>query len=674
MKRGITTLVLIVLMCSMISAEMIFTQPIKPVYNLGDNVLVPMTIKATTDISGDLQMNLICNGTSINFYKNGIKLVAGEEKEVDSSLILIKSIIEESRGLCRIKGILNGEYKLTEGFTISDILLIEGRIEKNNFSSGETISVKGKVTREDGEKSDGIISATLIGEENLTQAGTINNGEFSINLSLPSNFPAGIYTLKTESYERNGDGTITNQGSSSYEISVLQVPTNLELVFENKEIDPNNFLKVKAILHDQTGDPINSEVQIIIKNSNGKILEQKNINTDTFFEYPIKFDELPSEWKISATSNKLTSEDKITIKEKESASIQIANRTITITNKGNVLYNETILVQIDNNSVENIEVKLGVGKSKEYKINVPEGKHTVVIKEKNNEITEIVEGQGNVLARITGAAIGSNTTLGIMGWIVFILVLLIGIFILSKKVYKKQPTGKNMFGLKKNFGENKSLVKKDNFKKMTIGEGLTMIPRIGSKAELSLSIKGEKQDASIVCVKIKNLMQSKKGSGAESINKIIETADDNKAVVYENQDYLFLILAPLKTRTMKNEKIALNLAEKVELILSDHNRKFHQKLDFGISLNYGAIVAKVENNMMKFMTMGTLMTAAKKIASVSNGEILLSENMNDLLRLQIKTEKSVRDGTSVYTIKQIKRENEETRQFINKFMERQKRG
>jgi tellurite resistance protein len=69
--------------------------------------------------------------------------------------------------------------------------------------------------------------------------------------------------------------------------------------------------------------------------------------------------------------------------------------------------------------------------------------------------------------------------------------------------------------------------------------------------------------------------------------------------------------------------------------------------------------------------MGTLITAAKKIASLAKEEVLLGEKMNDLLRLNIRTEKSIRNGTPVFTIKEIKKENEEARKFIEKFLNRQ---
>jgi hypothetical protein len=47
--------------------------------------------------------------------------------------------------------------------------------------------------------------------------------------------------------------------------------------------------------------------------------------------------------------------------------------------------------------------------------------------------------------------------------------------------------------------------------------------------------------------------------------------------------------------------------------------------------------------------------------------------MNEALRLIAKTEKEIIDGTSVYRLTKVKKENEEARKFISKFMERQKR-
>ncbi len=201
----------------------------------------------------------------------------------------------------------------------------------------------------------------------------------------------------------------------------------------------------------------------------------------------------------------------------------------------------------------------------------------------------------------------------------------------------------------------------------------SIIGRTTNKAELSLSIKeGSKQEASVICIKMKNLgeLKSGKGSAAETIQKAMDLVGENKGVYYENQDYLFFIFAPVKTRTFKNEKTALEIAEKIQNTLEAHNKTFNQKLEFGISLDCGTIVAKIENGIFKFMAMGTLMTSAKRIASLSRGEVLLGEKMNELLRLSIRTDRHVREGTSVFSVKEIRKENEEARKFIDRFMKR----
>jgi len=101
---------------------------------------------------------------------------------------------------------------------------------------------------------------------------------------------------------------------------------------------------------------------------------------------------------------------------------------------------------------------------------------------------------------------------------------------------------------------------------------------------------------------------------------------------------------------------------------------FNQKINFGISLDFGSIVAKMENGVFRFMSLGSLMTSAKKIASLSNEEVLLSDKINDLVRVHIRAEKDIREGTTVFVLGTIKKEDEATKNFINKFMDRQKRG
>jgi len=662
MKRGIKVgaiLFLLVFLSSTVSAEIIFTQSLKSTYNLGDIVFVPITIKTLTGVSGVVEMNLVCNGTEINFYKNGINLVSGAEKSLDSSLVLIRNIIGGSKNTCKVKVILGSDYALSNEFKISDSLNINAVLNKNTFDSGENIPLTGKITRETGENANGFVEAFVTTNDvnqNVTQVAPITNGIFAMNISIPSNLKAGDYLLNLNAYEKDSDGLSTNTGSANYNISVRQVPTNLEILIGNEEINPKELVRVNAILHDQTGEQINTTTFITLKNSEEKIIEQKEVDAGTFFEYLIPYNEPPAEWKIFVTSNKLSSEKTFLIKQKESVEIQIINKTILVTNNGNVFYNKTLLIKIGDTPL-NINVALDLDESKKYALTAPNGEYSVkIIADEENEVTGTMSLTGNAI----GIKEAPWSSFGIIfGWVLLISVLVAGAFFTFKKIRKKPFFGHVNFNKK----EKEIPVLKNN-----------IIATTGNKAEMSLSIKGDQQEVSVICLKVNGLRElrtRKGGSVNDTLQKIIETAEEKNVVVYENQDYLFFILAPIKTRTFKNEKLALELTEKIQEMMKEHNKMFNQKMAYGISLNYGTIIAKIENGIFKFMSMDSLITMAKKIASLSDEEILLSNKINDLVRLFTRTEKDVRDGTPVFVLTNIKKEDDEAKRFINKFLNRQ---
>lgn len=658
MKRGIILTTLIIFLCASISAEIIFTQQINEVYNLGDVIEIPVTIKTFGEISGVLQMELICEGAPINFFVySGIKLSSGEEKKIDSSLLLEKSIIKDKKGVCKIKVKIGEEYALTENFKISELLIIDSELTKKEFKPGEILTINGKVKKENQEKSNGFIKLDIISEnKNISQEETIINGEFEINITIPLDMKAGEYLIQLYASEKESDGTITNKGITNKNIEIKQVPENLELFFEKEAVSPEEKIQVKAILHDQTGESIDSKVFITIKDSKEKIIEQKELSTDEFLEYQIPQGEMPSSWTIYAISNKLDTERKIEILEEEKIDLTIINKTIYVKNVGNVFYNKTILVKIEDEPL-NLDLQLKVGESRKYVMKAPDGEYNIKIFSDGKEITEVVS--------LTGNAIGikelfNYKSLTIYFWVAGILFLFLLLVLCWNKVYKKKFLGRI------NFKERKK--KEKNIPVM--GEQ----SKQGNKAEISLSIKGEKQDASFVCLKVKNLreLKTKKGSANETLEKIKEVGEEYKSTIYEDNDYLFFILAPAKTRTFKNEKTSLELSEEIQNILIDHNKRFNEKIQFGISLDKGTIIGKIEKGIFKFMSMGPIITSSRKIASLSKEEILLSKKMNESLRLIVKTEKVQTDGVDVYKVTHVKKESEEARKFINKFMERQK--
>ena len=617
-------------------------------------------------------MDLLCNGRTINFYKNGISLKSGEEKKTDSSLVLTRNVIGESKGNCKIKATLGEEFALTDNFEISSLIILNIDFEKLEFSPGENLFFEGNALKENGQDANGYIMLS-IEEENsskIAQLETINNGFFTINVSVPEGMKAGTYLMNLDAYEESVSGEKTNTGFINQNIIIKQVPTSLEVVFEDVEVEPGTNLRVKIILHDQTGEKINSSSFITIKNQDDKILEQIEVSTDEFIEFPVPYNQKPGKWTIIAVSNKLTGEAKLEVTEKESVSVEIINKTVTITNTGNIPYNNTVLIKIGNESL-NILVYLEVDKDEKYILTAPDGEYIVEIITGTESITAEVSLTGKVI----DAKKASNNVISLVRyplvWIFLIFLLGFVAFVMFKRSQQQTFFGyigskipKRRKGNRSGGSERKSIALSEN-----------SLLNSKNHAELSLSIKGDKQNISMVSLKIKNLreLQSKDGNAKEALQKAVDLAEGKKAATYENNNNIFFLLAPTLTRTFSNEKTALEIANKIRSLLDHHNKMFKQKIDFGLALTNGTIVANRVSGILKFMTLGTLMNSSKRLSSVSNGEIVLDEKVNSKLRSHLKTKKHEHGNSHFYTITQIKNV-EEHEKFLKNFLHKLEKG
>jgi len=674
MRNIAILIVCTILLTSIASAEIIINKQPDKIYNLGELISLPTTIKTLTDVSSSFDMNIICNGHNINFYKNGIGLPAGGEKKLEPSLILTKELIGKVKGNCKIKATLGSEYILTNDFKISDVVTIHSEIDPAEIFPGENIILEGGATKESGKDVNGFIEIQVIGgnassntsSASIRELHTIDNGFFFANISTLADMKAGGYTIKLYAYEKDPSGEMTNQGFTREGVLIKQLETNLEIFLENPEVEPGTNVKIKPILHDQTGENILKNSTITVKDSNDKIREKIQVPTGEFFEFPIAFNEFPAEFTILASAGDLTSETIFNIQEKEDIKIQLINRTLIIINTGNMPYcNKSLLVKIGESPL-NLDVCLEVNEEQKYELTAPEGEYKIEI---------ISEGEESIIehAILTGKAVDIKEISGGVGtlarypfvWIFVMFLLGFIVFTVYKKGYKRSFIGRMNIGKKK----GSKTINLESEKAIPLRS--KSLVQTKSKAELSLSIKGDKQNISLIGLKIKNLreIESKKTNAEETLQKIVHIAEEHKAAIYENQDHIFFLFAPIKTKTFKNEKTAIEIANKAKSILAHHNKMFKQKIEFGISLNYGTIIAKQEPNALKFMSMGTLITTAKRISTLSNEEILLSEKIKENLPSGIKTEKKTHGKINVYTVKQIK-ESQENHKFISSFLER----
>lgn len=189
-----------------------------------------------------------------------------------------------------------------------------------------------------------------------------------------------------------------------------------------------------------------------------------------------------------------------------------------------------------------------------------------------------------------------------------------------------------------------------------------------SVAEQSLVMDGHKSRASIIALKIKNEISK---FAKENLEKALVHAYNKKGAVYESGNYTFIIFSPLITKTFKNEIEAIKASESIVSALNEHNKKFNDKIIFGIGINTGDIINKVENKKLKFTSLGGLTVAAKKLADNSNdGIILMTKEVYEKTMAEVKAEKKEIQGLAAYELKKVA-DYDKNKKFINDFLKRE---
>lgn len=663
MKRALILIAFLLLFTSMVSAELILTEQPSELYNLGQVIRIPAKISTTDGVDAFFAMKLICNGIETEVNRQYVFLLPGEEQAIGAAIPLRTDFIGRSTGTCVLKAMLGDTYILTDEFTISDVITIDAALEKESYKPKDFLILEGDAIKENGENVKGFIDVKMLlaGEEVHSVSNTVKNGYFFVNTTLPKDLAAGEYLLQTEVYEKEANGNKSNRGLASYTMTVKQVPTSLEILFEDNPVNPGSDLQITPVLHDQTGVAIESDAVLTLRNEKGKILEKEDVKTNEVFSYAIAYNQAPVNWSVEIESNDIVAEEEFNISVNEEVKVSIVNKTVIIKNIGNVPYNDTALVKIGNTTV-NLDVVLPVDGETSYSLSAPEGEYQIEVRAGEEKLNEKVMLTGNAIAV---EEIRSNVFSRMMGplvWIFIIGILGFMAFLLYKKGYKKTFIGY----VTKVKDKIKNKVGKASTKDVSL-----ISPK--NPAILSLSIKGEKQDVSLICLKIKNEKDLlKNDSIKEKLNDIVTLAEEEKALTYENQNNIFFIWAPAKTKTFKNQKTAVEVAQKIKDSLDKYNKLAKIKISFGMSLNYGTIVGKQDKDAFRFMSMGVLITTAKKLSTISDGEIYLSEKINEKVMADVKTEKHHKHNVPVYTIKEIRRkqDDKENKKFIHRFIKK----
>ncbi|MCX6749077.1 MAG: hypothetical protein NT076_05750 [Candidatus Pacearchaeota archaeon] len=648
MKKGLFVVAILGLcLMQFVSAEIILSQP-SVVYNFGDNLKIQATVSPSLDSSGFFELNLNCNEEN-NFYRQYLNLKQGGKKTIDAEILLLPSFT--NGGDCRIKASFSGDTKESQDFIISKQINVVLYEYQSEVEAGKYIQIRGNTTKENRASAKGFYEFS-VENTSILVSGEVDSS-FIINFSFPENAKAKDYQAKVRIYE-GLYGEITNEGHTYLSFRVKQTPKRI-ILNSSENVVPGEQLIINEMLLDQADDEIADSVNIQIIDNNNKLVVEKNVLRED--EISFELNSTPGLWKIVAKYDNVSTSQEFSVLILEKASFEIVDGTLIVKNIGNTVYKKSIEISIgDFKETKNVEI--GVGEQMEFKLKAPDGNYDIKVSDGSDEFS------GNVA--LTGRSIGveqvsSNLIFRYpIVWVFLILVLGMLIVLYSRKVIKRTsysvPVEKEV---------KIEPQEKKGFEVVNIARNHP------EQAEHSLVLEGRKEEASLLTVKINNLSKTKNVS-AETLSRLYKAITEKKGSIFESGDFVIGVFSSLNTRTFKNEMPAIKIARQIETLLKEHNKKFREKIDYGIGLSLGEIIAK-KDDKFKFTALGNSLNQAKKTAELALGELLLSENMQKKVANEVRTERVSKNGINLYSIKAVM-DRDKNKEFISSFLNRQRKS
>jgi len=701
---------------NMVSAGIYFSD-LQSKYNLGD--MIDLDVQVDPIVSGRLlKVNLFCNDAHVLEFIN----FPDESGYVNIKLPLNYFTIDQSNGNCYFIGDYVNDNRKSMDFEISKLLLV--RLAGDSFfvNPGEEILVSGLAEKlngqfvngeveisiplmglyeveeaveevvedtEDTEESEETVEDEVVEEETEEEAveeveeveeiqddvdyttgvyyGQVVNGDFSVYITLPENTPAGDYRIDVLAFEET-DGLRSSEGLAIANLKVFQNLRDIDIALNNQNLDPGTILNIKPELLDQSGNNIDDEVSVIIRDLNGERYFEKIVRSQETINYDIPTNFNFGYYEIEVSSGSIVNVKDIFINEKAIVTFELINDTLIITNVGNIPYNKGVEVELNGKPFIRV-VELELGESTSFKLTGPDEEYNVKVTDGNSEINQggvVLTGRVVDVDSLVASGIGVS---GPIGWIFLIIILAVILLYLFRNVLKKKSFAFHFKG----FSKKKDVVEiskgvdskgKDDKNVKNVKGSI-----VHNKADQVLVMKGHKSSVAVLVLKIKNKIGK---SEKQSLEKAIEHVYSKKGAVYEQGDFIFIIFSPLMTKTNKNEVEATKVAQKIIGVLDDHNKKFKEKIDFGIGINSGEIINKVEKGKLKFTALGNFVVAAKRLAESSDRQVLVTKVAFEKGISEIKAKKIKLSEGEVYEVRDVV-DNERNRKFIGEFLKRQEK-
>ncbi|MEK6914525.1 MAG: hypothetical protein AABW83_02635 [Nanoarchaeota archaeon] len=716
MKKRIFVLMVVSVLffLNFVSAGVYFSE-VNSKYNLGD--MIDFNVKVDPIHEGLLlNVKLYCSSNFVIEFNN----LPSSDGKVNIKLPLNFNTINRANGDCHFTGFYNGEKFDSINFEISKLLIVKLNNDAFFARPNEEIIISGSAEKINGNSVNGEVEIKIPllealklveekneisniqnnsenqesednglndenNEENLEYNagifyGRINDGKFSVSIKIPEDTPAGDFRIDILVYEKSGEEK-TSEGVGYANLKVSQIIKGIELNLNTQNFDPGTIIELKPKLLDQTGININEEVSVVIRNSLKERFYEKIVKSEEGISYEIPKNTPSGYYEIEASANSLNVSKSFFVNEKAIVSFDLVNDTLIVSNIGNIPYDKNIEIELNGKPFIK-SVNLELTESTNFKLTGSQGEYNVKVRDGDNEFVKSGVSLTGKVVNVNAVGEGINLNSPVF-WIFFFIILILILLFLFRSVFKKRSTALHSFKPLENFqgGSGGSMVnslKSESFSKEKSEDKKPVILRdaseirrldfrgntISNKADQVMVMSGDKSKVAVLVVKIKN----KLGKNEKKVlEQAIESVYSKKGAVYEQGDFVFVIFSPLMTKTENNEQTAVLSAQNIYNILSEYNKKFKEVIEFGIAVNSGDIINKIENGKLKFTALGNIFISAKRLVDISNRNVLLTKDSFQRMGSQIKADKI---NDNAYLLRNIV-DAEKNSKFIKGFLERQ---
>ncbi|HLC65884.1 MAG TPA: hypothetical protein VJI46_07220 [Candidatus Nanoarchaeia archaeon] len=404
MKR---LLVVFFLLVPIAYADVDFAGPLNEHYNLGDKIQVEALLQNPEP--GLLKASIDCSSRSVLYFVTPI-----DENSPSQISIPEYTASQPLIGDCHLALAIdsldgNGKSERSSSeFKITNEIIVDAVSDKLEYKPSETIKISGTARKKSGLDLRNATIYISLDDETKSLEG---EGSFEYNLPIKSTSKSGKKELSITA--RDSDA---NEGSIIIPINLLPKASSMEIILNGKEFMPKNQVEFRIAVYDQAREVMEIPVKTEIRDSSGSTVQSLEIMSGIISAFTLDSFAMPGTYTIKASVGGLSGEGRFYVKRVEMLESKYEGQIVTITNIGNVLYeNETtIILEGDGKKIilsRELSLEPGASETIDLSREVPGGVYTITMPENtagNEEVIRDVAVEDNrpITRKVSQALIG----------------------------------------------------------------------------------------------------------------------------------------------------------------------------------------------------------------------------------------------------------------------------